>query len=147
MNGKQARRASSHPKSIVAWLLLRIVACASLGVLADHALALLRIQRPGSLVLATTVASSAFGLFAACYLYWAVRFSSPDGFRASALGRLGLLCSALGALLIAAKLGFPDDVPGPPLGYFLSALGLSLILRPLLERAGLKTQKKTSLGL
>ena len=55
-----------------------------------------------------------------------------------AIGALGTDSLGVGALLMAIKLAFPNLVPGPTFAYFVAALLLAFVIRPILDSASFK---------
>lgn len=109
-----------------------------IGAIVAVVLVLLKNHSPASLRTLAIVASAIFGLFSITYFYWASCATNSGGYRWSGLERLGLTASGVAALLMAIKLGFPNLVPGPTFAYFIGALLLAFVIRPILDSAGFK---------
>ena len=130
--------ATSQSESVVRWLFLRIMPGVALGAIVAAMLVLMRNHRPASLRNFAIAASAIFSVFSIIYFYWASCATNSGGYRWSKLERFGLSASGVAALLMAIKIGFPDLVPGPTLAYFIGALLLAFVIRPLLDSAGFK---------
>jgi hypothetical protein len=103
--------------------------------------ATLRAKAPSVLGTVSTIAGILFGVLSALYFYWAIRADNGGGYRFSRLERLGVFSSGLGALLIAARLGFPGLFPGPIPIYFVAGFILAFIVRPILDHYGFTPTK------
>lgn len=123
----------------ILWLIVRLAVCVAVAALAEYEPSLLKKQSPEMLRNLSLGASAVFGFLSLTYLYWAIRYSSSDGYRPSALARVGLLCSGIGALLLSGKIGFPEHLPGHTSTYVLTAMLLSFVIRPILDHFGWKT--------
>ena len=100
-------------------------------MLATHNASLLRMM--------SIVAAVLFALCSILYFYWAACPTNGGGYRWSGLERVGIVVSGLAALVMAAKLAFPDTFPGAHLTYLIGALILALVVRPILDSMGFNT--------
>lgn len=116
----------------------------AIGAIVGAALVLLESHSPAALRMLAIAASAVFALFSTTYFYWSFGPATPGTFRWSKWERLGLASSGLGALLMSGKLGFPNQIPGSTFAYFIAALLLAFVIRPMLESAGFrKTNSKS----
>ena len=102
------------------------------GALLAIAIAFLEQEAPRMLRYAEISAGVIFGGLFAVYLWWAVEPSKPEGYAWTLRERLGILCSAIAALILSLKLGF-ESLPGPMWGYVIVALLLAFVARPAVD--------------
>ena len=109
-----------------------VIGC-TIGFLAVHNTSLLRVL--------SIVAATLFALCSLLYFCWAASTTNGGGYRWSALERIGIGVSGLAALLMSAKLAFPDALPGAHFLYLIGALILAFVVRPIFDSLGFKTNK------
>ena len=115
-----------------------VVGC-TIGLLATHNASLLRVL--------SSVAAILFALCSLLYFYWAAFATNGGGYRWSALERAGICVSGLAALMMAAKLAFPDNLPGAHFAYLVGALILAFVVRPILDSVGFNKNNRRRRGL
>lgn len=104
-----------------------VVGC-TIGLLATHNASLLRVL--------SIVAAVLFAICSLLHFYWAACPTNGGGYRWSALERVGIAVSGLAALMLAAKLAFPESLPGAHFAYLVGALILAFVVRPILDSVG-----------
>lgn len=102
----------------------------TIGLLATHNAPVLQVL--------SLVAAVLFALGSLLYFYWAACPTNGGGYRWSALERVGIAVSGLAALVMAAKLALPDNLPGSHFAYLVGALILAFVVRPILDSAGFR---------
>jgi len=97
------------PRSnFVLWLIRRILPVLVVGALLGLGVAALQRHYLQTLRIFEIPGSVLFGVVCLIYVYWASHRQNSGGYVRSSFERLGILSSALGALLLSAKLGFPE---------------------------------------
>jgi len=130
---------SQRWQSFLPWMIRKIAPALFIGGVVGCTIGLLATHNAPVLRVLSIVAAVLFALCSLLYFYWAACPANGGGYRWSALERVGIAVSGLAALVMAAKLAFPDNFPGAHFAYLAGALILAFVVRPIFDNAGFNT--------
>ena len=122
--------------SIVLWLFRKMLPFLVVGAIVGASIGFLKSGHPDGLRILEIVGSVVFGLLFLLYSWWAV-CRSDSGYNWSVPERLGVMASAVAALILSARFALPM-LSGTIWGYLLVSFGLAFIIRPILDSHGRK---------
>jgi hypothetical protein len=129
-------RVGNESPSFALWLLRKILPYLVVGAIAGVTIGFLKSEHPDALRILQITGAAVFGLMFLLYSWWAIHRSN-SGYHWSVPERLGILASAVAALILSVRLALPT-LPGAIWAYLLVSFILAFIIRPVLNDYGWK---------